>query len=693
MIREGIKILFGLFLLIIFCGFISANNVSVWQGQYYTGTSFNTGTYDFIFTVYDALTGGNVVYSNTTSLTTGSWGEWKTEQYGVSEICSNSSQDYFLNINIDGTDQTPRRRLVMFDFLRKDVDDTFSDALTVSGTLYTSHIDSTSPLELQVDGTTAIYINDSTRYVGIGSSNPLYALQVTTGSVVDFFNGKFRFNSTDSTATLSYLDVVNYVDFFGGKFTFNDTISLATLSRVGIANYLDIANGKFLFNDTNSLATLNYVEIVNNLDIANGHFFVNGTSGNTGLGTTTPSQKLNVVGTMNVTGFSYLWGTNFSDVVNINAGLNTYDSIRASTNLNQSLDIFLENTNESSGAKTAYNLVNDANDEFSMILTSSNFEFFGTPFPSLALLSADASGGFIIESMSSDIAFNTYEDSDDILTLGDGNATIKGNLNVTGTSYLGDIIINADNITTNNIIPKSGGYVDLVGDLNVTGVSYVGENLSVYGTTVLYGELIPAESVQISKDLVVSRNVTFLLQDNGRFNIGANPNNLLSAILMDYGSDRAGGSGFELYTTALDDVALNGFKSVVTGFEDGQNANQLIAYMASLIGDDNDNTQAYIAFNVEDFVSNGGSNVGVGLAVGSNYESVLVADSGDMVFSDYNVEIVVEDEEADGYNLTIYTEEGNVIVDDDLIVTGNIEVAGCIVYNNSGTPVTLGTCS
>jgi len=37
---------------------VLASDVSVWQGQYFTGTTFNTGTYDFNFTVYNAPIGG-----------------------------------------------------------------------------------------------------------------------------------------------------------------------------------------------------------------------------------------------------------------------------------------------------------------------------------------------------------------------------------------------------------------------------------------------------------------------------------------------------------------------------------------------------------------------------------------------------------------------------------------------------------
>ena len=66
-------------------GNVSASDVLAWQGQYFLGTEFQTGTYEFNFNVYDAKEGGNICYSNTTTLTTGNWGEWETEQEGVGE--------------------------------------------------------------------------------------------------------------------------------------------------------------------------------------------------------------------------------------------------------------------------------------------------------------------------------------------------------------------------------------------------------------------------------------------------------------------------------------------------------------------------------------------------------------------------------------------------------------------------------
>lgn len=97
---------------------VSAEDVLVWQGQYYEGTTFKTGTYEFNFSVYDRPVEGDICYTNTVNITTGVWGQWKTEQTGVVEACDNPSKSYFLEISIDGKIQTPRQRLITFDYIR-----------------------------------------------------------------------------------------------------------------------------------------------------------------------------------------------------------------------------------------------------------------------------------------------------------------------------------------------------------------------------------------------------------------------------------------------------------------------------------------------------------------------------------------------------------------------------------------------
>lgn len=159
---KKFMILIIIFILILTINFISASDVLVWQGQYYTGTTFNTGTYEFNFSVYDNLTDGSVCYSNTTTLTTGTFGDWKTEQYNVSHSCNNISKEYYLNINIDGTDQTPRRRLVVWEFLRKDVDEITLGKLQTASQIIAPIIQADSQIITPIVNTTKITVKNIT---------------------------------------------------------------------------------------------------------------------------------------------------------------------------------------------------------------------------------------------------------------------------------------------------------------------------------------------------------------------------------------------------------------------------------------------------------------------------------------------------------------------------------------------------
>lgn len=153
--------LFLLILSIFLIMLVSANSdVSVWQGQYYIGKEFQKGMYLFNFTIYDDVDGGNICYSNETYLITGNWGQWKTEQYNIGGSCNNASEDYFLNININGIDQSPRRRLTIFNYLRKDTEDTKKGNLILEDILF---------------GGTPLKIEDVIQFVN-KSGNPSYSI-------------------------------------------------------------------------------------------------------------------------------------------------------------------------------------------------------------------------------------------------------------------------------------------------------------------------------------------------------------------------------------------------------------------------------------------------------------------------------------------------------------------------------------
>ncbi len=125
-------ILVGVFLMSLVC---AVSDTAVFQGQYYVGTEFQQGTYSFDFDIYTGEVFGDLIYTATTNLTTGTWGQWKVELDGISEACNDTTKDYFMEITIDGSVQSPRRRLTHFNYLRKDVDETTTGDLTISNVL------------------------------------------------------------------------------------------------------------------------------------------------------------------------------------------------------------------------------------------------------------------------------------------------------------------------------------------------------------------------------------------------------------------------------------------------------------------------------------------------------------------------------------------------------------------------------
>ncbi len=125
-------ILIGLFLV---SGVLAVSDTAVFQGQYFINNEFQQGTYDFDFNIYDAESGGTSCFSDSQTITTGFWGQWRAELTGISASCNDSSKDYFMEIIIGNSTQSPRRRLTHFNYLRKNVDDSTTGDLTISSIL------------------------------------------------------------------------------------------------------------------------------------------------------------------------------------------------------------------------------------------------------------------------------------------------------------------------------------------------------------------------------------------------------------------------------------------------------------------------------------------------------------------------------------------------------------------------------
>lgn len=197
---------------------ITASDILIWKGQYYTGTDFNKGTYVFNFSVYDSSTGGELCYSNATNLTTGYWGEWETEQYGVSSACNNVSEDYFLEININGTSQLPRRRLTIFNFLRKDANEIISGDITFNGTLR---------------GASPLHIDDDLKVNSVFSEGDV----VVSGNISgNFYYGEmYLYNHSDLINIISpeiWHNVTNFTEGHNNGFSFSNSTLTAVLRGI-----------------------------------------------------------------------------------------------------------------------------------------------------------------------------------------------------------------------------------------------------------------------------------------------------------------------------------------------------------------------------------------------------------------------------------------------------------------------------
>jgi len=212
--RISLFLLFAIFL----TPAITASDILVWKGQHYTGTSFNKGTYVFNFSVYDSLTGGELCYSNTTILNTGNWGEWQTEQYGVSSACNNASKNYFLDININGTSQLPRRRLTVFNFLRKDANEIIYGDITLNGTLR---------------GASPLRIDDDLQVNSVFSSGNM---EVSGGISGNFYYGEmYLYNHSDLVNIISpgiWYNLTNFTEGHNNGFSYSNSTLTTILEGI-----------------------------------------------------------------------------------------------------------------------------------------------------------------------------------------------------------------------------------------------------------------------------------------------------------------------------------------------------------------------------------------------------------------------------------------------------------------------------
>lgn len=161
---------FFIFLLLI--PFIKAgDDTSYWQGQYYVNDQFQSNSaHDFVFTVYDDELLGNMCFNNSEEIITGNWGQWNTTQTGVHLACGNYTKNYYLEITIDGDIQSPRRRLIFNDYVRKNSNATLYNITATNYINLPFFLNSTS--DTLNDGYS--YISDKTVVVNMSAFDNRY---------------------------------------------------------------------------------------------------------------------------------------------------------------------------------------------------------------------------------------------------------------------------------------------------------------------------------------------------------------------------------------------------------------------------------------------------------------------------------------------------------------------------------------
>jgi len=246
-----------------------------------------------------------------------------------------------------------------------------------------------------------------------GENNKDLYIDVTKGgsytNVVKFNGSTAQVSFPQANTSSSSLNIGGDIDLYRSS---ANVLSLAS------GDSLNIANGKFLFNDTDSLATLSNAKINNFLSVP-GAFSVNASTGITTIGNAEFQDA--TYGHLNV---------DFLDVIG---------GVTVQNDTNGTIFIDINNPNNGSGATSSFYLHNDLGEEFSLNLLSSSFDFMGTPFPSLSLMTSDSAGGLRIENIVADIYFNTYDSADNILTLGNQKVDIIGTTSISTLegSYVG----------------------------------------------------------------------------------------------------------------------------------------------------------------------------------------------------------------------------------------------------------------
>ncbi len=375
-----------------------------------------TGTYVMNFSIYSVPTGGSALFNQNKSVTTDSNGLYNSI---LDSVDLDFSVQYYLGVQINSdAEMLPRLNITNtpYSFTTRGLDSSISLSHNVSidsGTLFIDSsnnrigIGTTSPTyKLEVAGNTSLnntlYVTESGN-VGIGTNSPAVDLHVLT----------------DDSSNASITNVLR-LDHTTSSVS-NGTAGIGTgiLLRVedSVADTEDVARIAGLLttatNGSEASALVFYTGSGTGTVSLSERMRIN-SDGDVGIGTTNPIALLSVGGTgeaasLSVTGQSGITTiATYRDVVGENV-------FKAEGNISgANLKVWFGDMDEAGNGN--YLLVDEGNSKF---IFNNGKVGIGTTSPAQKLV-------------------------------------VVGDLNVTGTSYLGNVVINSENITTDNVISKNG---------------------------------------------------------------------------------------------------------------------------------------------------------------------------------------------------------------------------------------------
>ena len=315
--RKIFLIIFGMIALILSINFaLAVDDLMALQGNVKQGTSNVNGNLSVV--IYDAYSGGNLIYNSTTDF----------ENYvndgkydvmlgnGTNDLILQYGKFYYLELYVNDE---------KFNFNGSD------RQVFQSSTGWINTTDNMNVFGNFSVNNSVLFVNRDLGMVGIGTSSPTHTLNIVgdaniTGSLLvantnisTWMYNQSKWTDTQMALNMTTGNLQNYLNSTNIYSTFNSTYAIWAYNMTINSAYdynmstwtdtqmaLNITTGN-LQNYLNS-TYIPYIGANQNINLGNNNFiingttlFVNSTSGSVGIGTSSPTHTLNVVGNYNLT--------------------------------------------------------------------------------------------------------------------------------------------------------------------------------------------------------------------------------------------------------------------------------------------------------------------------------------------------------------------------------------------------------